>query len=114
MFYCAMVESEIPIAGRRIVGFGASTFVQAAFAEQELTDPRPGLNTRIIASIASGHPVILSEAELKASLEYSGTWSALSTSLCQLATAHLDARTGFRSTKDTGGKFSRIARGIPD
>src|SRR4029077_14838843 len=39
--------------------------VSPAFAEAELSNPRPGLNSRIIASIDSGRSVVLSEAELR-------------------------------------------------
>lgn len=64
-FHSAVIESDPPISGHRIVAFGASVFVSRAFVESELSDPRPGLNSRIIASIASGKPVVLSNAELR-------------------------------------------------
>lgn len=65
-FHSAVIETDPPIAGYRIVSFGASVFVSRAFADDELSNPRPGLNARIIASVASGQPVVLSEAQLRA------------------------------------------------
>ncbi len=53
-FQSAVVEADPPIAGHRIVGFGASVFVTRPFADQELLHPQPGLNARIIANIAAG------------------------------------------------------------
>ena len=67
-----VVESKKPIAGRHIVGFGASAFVSAAFAQAEIAAPKPGLNARIISSIDAGHPVVLSEAELRHANTYGG------------------------------------------
>jgi hypothetical protein len=64
-FNCTVVEATRPPRGHRIVGFGAAVFVSPAFAETELSDPRPALNSRIIASIDSGRSVVLSEAELR-------------------------------------------------
>jgi hypothetical protein len=58
------IESDEPIQGRQIVGFGASVFVSAAFAERELADPKPGLNARLISGIASGQAIVLSEKQL--------------------------------------------------
>jgi len=40
-----------------IVGFGLASFVKKNFAEAELKNPRPGLNARIIESIAAGKPL---------------------------------------------------------
>src|SRR4051812_26674768 len=64
-FNSAVIESEPPIAGHRIMGFGASVFVSAAFAAQEVSLPKPGINARIIASIASDKSVVLTEDELR-------------------------------------------------
>ena len=50
--------------GRSIIGFGSSVFVSRDFVKQELSSPRPGLNSRIIQSISCGKPVVLSDAEL--------------------------------------------------
>src|SRR5216683_477694 len=58
-FFGALVESEIPVRGCRIIGYGAGAFVASSFIEGELADPRPGLAARLIASIASDHPAVL-------------------------------------------------------
>jgi len=64
-FKAAVIEADPPIAGHRVVGFGSAVFVSRAFAEDEISNPRPGLNSRIIASIHSGWPVILSDAAIR-------------------------------------------------
>jgi hypothetical protein len=64
-FNSALIEADPPIAGYRIVAFGAAVFVSRAFAEEEISNPRPGLNARIIASVDSGCPVVLNETELR-------------------------------------------------
>jgi hypothetical protein len=63
-FAGAVVEADAPIAGSRLVGMGAAVFVNEAFADHEIAEPEPGLNARIVASIDSGRPVILSDGEL--------------------------------------------------
>jgi hypothetical protein len=65
-FFSVVIESLRPVAGQRIVAFGADAFVSRAFAEAEISNPRPGLNSRIIASVVSGASVILSEQEVRA------------------------------------------------
>jgi hypothetical protein len=67
-----VIESPKPIAGHHIVAFGASTFVSPAFAESEISEPKPGLNGRIISSVDAGHPVVLTEDELRYSNTYGG------------------------------------------
>ena len=42
----------------KIVGFGFAAFVKKSFAETEVRNPRPGLNSRIIESVVAGKPVI--------------------------------------------------------
>jgi DNA-binding CsgD family transcriptional regulator len=61
-FHSCVVESA-SLPGR-ILGFGASVFVTADFASREIENPRPGLNSRIFASIADGRSVARSEADL--------------------------------------------------
>ena len=58
------IESDELIQGNRIVGFGASVFVSAAFAERELADLKPGLNARLISGIASGQAIVLSAKQI--------------------------------------------------
>src|SRR6201984_3006176 len=48
-----------------IVGFGFGSFVKKSFAETEVRNPRPGLNSRIIRSIVDGNPVIATYAEVR-------------------------------------------------
>jgi hypothetical protein len=63
-FQSFAIESDEPIQGHRIVGFGASVFVSAAFVERETADPQPGLNARLISSIASGQAVVLTAKQV--------------------------------------------------
>lgn len=48
-----------------IVGFGFATFVKKSFAEAEVRNPRPGLNSRIIQSVVDGKPVIATYEEVR-------------------------------------------------
>jgi hypothetical protein len=48
-----------------IVGFGFGSFVKKSFAEDEIRNPRPGLNSRIIQSIVNGNSVIATYAEVR-------------------------------------------------
>jgi len=50
----------------RILAFGSSVFVSAEFLEAETRHPRPGINSRIIASVAEGKPVVLSHDQVAA------------------------------------------------
>lgn len=48
-----------------IVGFGLATFVKKSFAESMVQDPQPGLNARIIDSIAKGRSVVATYQEIR-------------------------------------------------
>ena len=48
-----------------IVGFGFASFVKKGFAEDEVRNPRPGLNSRIIESIEKRNSVIATYAEVR-------------------------------------------------
>src|ERR1700730_10245773 len=48
-----------------IVGFGFASFVKKSFAEDEVRNPRPGLNSRIIESIVKENSVIATYAEVR-------------------------------------------------
>jgi len=63
-FLANVIESERPLAGHRIVACGMGVFVTKAFADQEINSPRAGLNSRIIAGIASGESVVLNRAQI--------------------------------------------------
>ena len=49
----------------KIVGFGLAVFVKKSFAEAEVRNPKPGLNSRIIASVAAGKPVVATFEEVR-------------------------------------------------
>ena len=51
--------------GVAIVGFGLAAFVKKSFADAEVENPRPGLNSRIIESVAAGDPVIATYEEVR-------------------------------------------------
>jgi hypothetical protein len=63
-FIAVAFESDPPIGGRSLIGFGASAFVSAKFMAEELADPRPDINSRIIASVQSGQSVVLTRDEI--------------------------------------------------
>ena len=48
-----------------IAGFGFAAFVKQSFAEAEVRNPRPGLNSRIIESIGSQNSVIATYEEVR-------------------------------------------------
>jgi hypothetical protein len=48
-----------------IVGFGFGSFVKKSFIEDEIRNPRPGLNSRIVESIVSCSSVIASFSEVR-------------------------------------------------
>jgi hypothetical protein len=62
-FKAAVIESETPIHGKTVVGFGATAFVRQVFVDREIENPEPGLNSRIIDA---GNPVVLDDKELRA------------------------------------------------
>jgi len=64
-FFASAVLEYIPsVHGHRMIGLGASVLVSTAFADAELADPRPDLNSRVIASIHSGKPVLTTPKEV--------------------------------------------------
>ncbi len=48
-----------------IVGFGFATFVKKCFAEAEVLDPKPGLNSRIVESLCNGNCVAANYKEVR-------------------------------------------------
>ncbi len=58
-FQGSVYETETPIGGHTIVGCGMGVFVDRTFADRELANPLPGLNSRIVQSVASRHSVVL-------------------------------------------------------
>jgi hypothetical protein len=63
-FNSAVLETATSLSADRKIAFGSSVFVTAEFATKELRNPRPGLNSRIVASVASGESVVRPEASL--------------------------------------------------
>lgn len=58
-FLANVIESEQPFEGHSIVACGMGVFLDRTFVDRELENPRPGLNSRIIASVASGESAVL-------------------------------------------------------
>jgi hypothetical protein len=63
-FHASVIESEVPVRGQKLVGCGMGVFVPRAFADCELGYPKAGLNSRIIAGVAHGEPVVLTRSEI--------------------------------------------------
>jgi hypothetical protein len=63
-FASAVLEANPPIGGYTRVGFGASVLVKASFTDAEIANPRPDINSRIVASIHSGRSVLLTGSEV--------------------------------------------------
>ena len=61
---CNSAVVEIGGSKRKKVGFGLSVFVTREFADKELERPRPGINSRIVASVVKGKPVVCAEKTL--------------------------------------------------
>lgn len=58
----AVVETSGP--RKKTIGFGFSVFVTRQFADDELKNPRPGMNSRIVASVLTDRPVVRPESGL--------------------------------------------------
>jgi DNA-binding CsgD family transcriptional regulator len=63
-FSSCVVESSRPDGRTQIIAFGSSVFVSDAFIAKELAEMRPGLNSRLMASMAEGLPVVLDDGDL--------------------------------------------------
>lgn len=57
-FRYAAIESDPPVKGHRMIGFGASVFVTPDFADNELANPRPDINSRVVESVHTGKSVL--------------------------------------------------------
>ena len=116
-FQANVIESESAIAGHRIVACGMGVFVSGEFADREITNPRPGLNSRIIAGVASGEPVVLSRAEIAAGnagegidfVNMYGTWRDGIMNADQLAEVHALLVTSFIE-HFAGYRFNRVLK----
>jgi hypothetical protein len=93
----------------RIVGFGFAAFVHKEFAEAELRNARPGLNSRIIEEIVAGRDPLASLEEISAAnargdlqqIMLDVSWDDILTPLerddvrIMLATAYVEIYAGF-------------------
>jgi DNA-binding CsgD family transcriptional regulator len=116
-FQATVIESELPIAGHKIVACGMGAFVTRAFADREIRDPRPGLNSRIIARVAAGEPVLLTRAEIGVAnagegldfVNLYGTWRDGIMNPDQLAEVHALLGTSFVE-HFAGYRFNRVLK----
>jgi hypothetical protein len=116
-FQANVIESERPIAGHGIVACGMGVFVAASFADRELEEPRSGLNSRIIAAVASGEPVVLDRGEIAAGnagegldfVNLYGTWREGVMTADELAEAHALLGTSFVE-HFAGYRFNRVLK----
>jgi hypothetical protein len=60
---CVLESSSFP-RSHQMVGFGASVLVSSEFADAELANPRPDINSRVMASIQSGRSVLATPHEV--------------------------------------------------
>jgi len=63
-FNSGVFESSSLPQSQRMVGFAASVLVSSEFADAELANPRPDINSRVIASIHSGRSVLATPREV--------------------------------------------------
>jgi hypothetical protein len=92
-------------------------FVTRSFADEEIRKPRAGLNSRIIAGIASGEPVVLSRAQIAAGnagegidfVNMYGTWRDGIMNANQLAEVHALLGTSFVE-HFAGYRFNRVLK----
>jgi hypothetical protein len=116
-FQANVIESERPLAGHKIVACGMGVFVTKSFADQEIRSPRPGLNSRIIAGIASGESVVLSRAQIATGnagegidfVNMYGTWRDGIMNADQLAEVHALLGTSFVE-HFAGYRFNRVLK----
>jgi hypothetical protein len=63
-FVSAVLQATPAIGGHRSIGFGAAVIVSCAFADAEVANPRPDINSRVIARLDSEQPVLASLPEV--------------------------------------------------
>jgi hypothetical protein len=116
-FNASVIESDELIDGHRIVGCGMGVFVDSRFADRELATPRPGLNSRIIESIANGRSVLLDRDGIAAGnavngLDYVnlyGTWHQTILNADQVAEVQALLGTSFVEAF-AGYRFNRVLK----
>src|SRR5262245_29239983 len=116
-FQANVIESERLLAGHKILGCGMGVFVSRAFADREIRNPRPGINSRIIAGIAAGEPLVLSRAQIGVGnagegvdfVNMYGTWRDGVLNADQLAEVHALLGTSFVE-HFAGYRFNRVLK----
>lgn len=116
-FQANVIESERPLSGHRIVACGMGVFVTRTFADREIRNPRPGINSRIIAAVASGESIVLSRAQIGAGnagegvdfVNMYGTWRDGIMNPDQLAEAQVLLGTSFIE-HFAGYRFNRVLK----
>jgi len=116
-FKANVIESERPLSGHKIVACGMGVFVTRAFADREISTPQPGLNSRIIAAIASGESVVLSRTQIGEGnagegvdfVNLYGTWRDGIMNADQLAEVHALLGTSFVE-HFAGYHFNRVLK----
>jgi hypothetical protein len=116
-FQANVIESERALAGYKIVACGMGVFVSRPFADSEIRNPRPGLNSRIIAGIAAGEPVVLNRTQIGAGnagagldfVNMYGTWRDGIMNADQLAEVHALLGTSFVE-HFAGYRFNRVLK----
>jgi len=63
-FHSGVFESSSFPRSDRMVGFGASVLVSSEFVDAELANPRPDINSRVMASIHAGRSVLATPHEV--------------------------------------------------
>jgi hypothetical protein len=116
-FQATVIESDRPIAKHKIVGCGMGVFVSPDFADREIANPQPGLNDRILASIANEQSVVLTRDEIAAGnagdgldfVNLYGTWRDGSLNPDQLAEVHALLGTSF-AEHFAGFRFNHVLK----
>jgi len=116
-FLANVIEAERPISGQRIVACGMGVFVSGPFADQEIANPRAGLNSRIIEGVANGEPIVLSRSEVAEGnagegidfVNMYGTWRDGILNDDQLAEVHALLGTSFVE-HFAGYRFNRVLK----
>jgi PAS domain-containing protein len=58
-------ETDRPVHGSRLAGFGSAAFVTESFAGDNIANPRPGLNLRFLQALHEGRSPLLTPAALR-------------------------------------------------
>src|SRR6516225_6890371 len=116
-FQANVIESERPLAGHKIVACGMGVFVAKTFADHEIKNPRPGLNSRIIAGLATEESVVLNRSQIAAGnagqgldfVNMYGTWRDGIMNASQLAEVQALLGTSFVEHFE-GYRFNRVLK----